>query len=149
MAACAERFSGRVPAVYFTLNPVVPELLARASNRVIENARATTTDREIVKRRWLPIDFDALRPAGISSTDAEHEAALDKAIECLAFLRQQGWPDPIYADSGNGAHLDYRIDLAVESTLVRQMLEFLAGKFDDERVRGDTTVHNPARIWKV
>ena len=79
MAATAERLSGRVPGVYFTLNPVVPALLARANNRVIENARSTTADGEIVKRRWLPIDFDALRPSGISSTEAEHDAALDMA----------------------------------------------------------------------
>ena len=149
MAATAERLSGRVPGVYFTLNPVVPDLLARANNRVIENARATTADGEIVKRRWLPIDFDALRPSGISSTDAEHDAALDMARECRSFLRLHGWPDPIYADSGNGAHLDYHIDLPTGTMQVRRVLECLATKFNNVRVEVDARVFNPGRIWKV
>ena len=149
MGTTAERLSGRVPGVYFTLNPVLPDLLARANNRVIENARTTTADSEIVKRLWLPIDFDARRSSGISSTDAEHESALEVAGECRAFLRHQGWPDPIYADSGNGAHLDYRIDLPTESTQVRRVLEFLATKFNNDRVEVDAKVFNPARIWKL
>jgi hypothetical protein len=149
MVTTAERLSGRVPGVYFTLNPVLPDLLARANNRVIENARTTTTDSEIVKRLWLPIDFDARRSSGISSTDAEHESALEVARECRAFLRRQGWPDPIYADSGNGAHLDYRIDLPTESTQVRRVLEFLARRFNNGRVELDVKVFNPARIWKL
>ncbi|MGO9575995.1 MAG: hypothetical protein ACLPTQ_16900 [Terriglobales bacterium] len=149
MAAAADRWSGRVPAVYTTLNPVVPDLLARANNRLIENARSTTTDRDIVRRIWLPIDFDVMRPAGISSTAEEHEAALSQARRCREFLRERGWPDPIYADSGNGAHLDYRIDLPTESTLVQRVLEVLAREFDDTAVHVDTGMHNPSRIWKL
>jgi hypothetical protein len=149
MAAVAEHWSGRVPAVYLTLNPVLPDLLARASNRVIENVRVTTTDREILCRHWLPIDFDAVRPAGISSTEEEHNAALEAAIACRAFLRQQGWPDPVYGDSGNGAHLLYRVDLRTESPLVKRVLEALAAKFDNGRVHVDAAVFNPARIWKL
>ena len=149
MAAVAEHWSGRVPAVYFTLNPVLPDLLARAKNRVIDHARATTTDRDIVKRICLPVDFDVTRPAGISSTEEEHNAALEKAVACRAFLREQSWPDPIYADSGNGAHLDYRINLPTESRLVQRVLEFLARKFDNGRVHVDDAMFNPARIWKL
>lgn len=149
MAAAADRWSGRVPAVYTTLNPVVPDLLARASNRLIENVRSTTTDRDIVRRIWLPVDFDVVRPAGISSTAEEHEAALSQARRCREFLRERGWPDPIYADSGNGAHLDYRIDLPTESTLVQRVLAFLATKFNGAGVHVDVATYNPARIWKV
>ncbi len=149
MATTAEHWSGRVPAVYFRLNPVVSDLLARASNRVIENVRATTTDRDILCRHWLPIDFDAVRPAGISSTEEEHTAALEAAIACRAFLRQRGWPDPVYGDSGNGAHLLYRVDLPNESPLVKRVLEALAAKFDNGRVHVDAAVFNPARIWKL
>jgi hypothetical protein len=149
MAAVAEHWSGRVPAVYFTLNPVLPDLLARASNRVIEHARATTTDNNIVKRIWLPTDFDVTRPAGISSTEEEHTDALERAIACRAFLREQRWPDPIYADSGNGAHLLHRVDLPTDSTLIKRVLEALAARFDNGRVHVDTAMFNPARIWKL
>jgi hypothetical protein len=149
MAAAADCWSGRVPAVYTTLNPVLPDLLARAKNRVIERARATTSDRDIVRRVWLPVDFDVTRPAGISSNGQEHEAALELARRGRQYLREQGWPDPIFADSGNGAHLDYRIDLPTESDLVRRVLEFLAGKLHEGGVHVDVGMHNPARIWKL
>jgi hypothetical protein len=47
-------------------------LLARANNRVVEYAKHATRDDQIERRRWLLIDFDPVRPSGISSTDAEH-----------------------------------------------------------------------------
>ena len=111
MAAEAADLSGQVPAVYVTLNPVNPALLARALNQYKTYAKNTTADKDIIERRWFPLDFDAVRPAGISATDAEHEAALAKAQECRAWLTTQGWPQPLAGDSGNGAHLLYRIEL--------------------------------------
>ena len=111
LAQAAAANSGKAPGVYLTLNPVNPDLLARANNRVKGYSKETTADRDILKRRWLPIDFDAVRPAGISSTDAEHELALDRARTCREWLGSQGWMEPIFADSGNGAHLLYRVDL--------------------------------------
>ncbi len=99
LAQAAGANSGKAPGVYLTLNPVNPDLLARANNRVKEYSKETTADRDILKRRWLPIDFDAVRPAGISSTDSEHEAALARARECRTWLQSQDWPAPISTDS--------------------------------------------------
>src|SRR6266567_7060140 len=75
LADAALSYSGRAPAVYTTINPVDPRLLARAANRMQTHAKATTGDRDIARRLWLPVDLDAVRPAGISSTDGEHDAA--------------------------------------------------------------------------
>src|ERR1700674_4132953 len=61
--------------VYFTPNSVNPALLARACNRVVERPKSTTADADIVRCEWFKIDFDACRPANISSTDGEHQAA--------------------------------------------------------------------------
>ena len=69
MAAATARFDGRYPGVYFIVNPVEAALLARASNRIVEYAELTTSDHNIARRRWLPIDLDPTRPSGISSTD--------------------------------------------------------------------------------
>jgi hypothetical protein len=152
MAAAAARFNGKAPAVYFTLNPVMPELLARANNRVKGFVRTTTNDDDIRCRRWLGLDFDAVRPTGISSSDAEHEAALCRAAECRVWLTTLGWPEPVAADSGNGAHLLYRIDLpndALTRQLLEQVLYALALQFSDKAVVVDTGVFNAARIWKV
>ena len=152
LAQAAANLSGKVPGVYVTLNPVLPDLLARSANRLSQYARATTSDTQIVKRRWLPIDFDSKRPSGISSTDAEHEAALERAGECREWLRSQGWPEPIYADSGNGAHLLYMVDFPNDqeaTSTIMNALKALAFKFDDERVNVDTGNFNAARIWKL
>ena len=111
LSAAAVRYSGQGQGIYVTLNPVAPALLARAANHVVTWAKHTTSDADILGRVWLPIDFDPVRPSGISSTDAEHTAALERAQACRAWLASLGWPQPVYADSGNGAHLLYRIDL--------------------------------------
>jgi len=137
--------------VYVTLNPVNRALLARANNKVIEAQRnASTADKNITRRRWVFIDLDAVRPSGISSTDPEHRAALDKAREIAAWLTLCNWPSPVLADSGNGAHLLYQLDLpADEGGIVNRVLTTLDMLFSDGRVKVDRTTFNPARIVKL
>jgi hypothetical protein len=149
--ACAA-WSGKAPGVYLTLNPCNPALLARSQNHMKERAKATTIDTDIVKRRWLPIDFDPVRPTGISSTEDEHHAALARAQACQSWLTTLGWPEPVYADSGNGAHLLYRINLPNDDAsrvLLQRGLQALALHFSDDEVALDEKVFNAARIWKV
>jgi hypothetical protein len=84
-----ENFAG----IYFTINSVRPDLLARAANRYVKYAETTTSDADIIALHWLPVDLDAKRPAGISSTDGEHEAAISKARDIKQFLiEEQSWP---------------------------------------------------------
>ena len=137
--------------IYFIPNVVDPALLARASNRIRKAPKgASTQDGNIIRRHWLLIDADAQRPAGISATGAEHEAAIDRTRAIYRHLRDAGWPEPIAADSGNGAHLLYRVDLpADDGWLVQHCLEALAQRFDDDVVKVDKAVFNPARIWKL
>lgn len=136
--------------VYVTVNPVNPDLLARAVNRLRPAGRnPTTADTDIVRRRWLLIDCDPKRASGVSSTKAEHESALAKAREIRDGLSSLGWPDPIMTDSGNGAQLMYRIDLpATDGGLVQKCTNAFALASDDA-VSIDTSVHNPARIWRI
>ena len=152
LAGAAARLSGSTPGVYITLNPVSRDLFARSADRIKTWVKATTSDPQIVLRRWLPIDLDAKRPADISSTEEEHQAAIVRAIEVRAWLRSQGWPDPIYADSGNGSHLIYRVDLPNDQAatdLMMRCLRALSFRFDDEAVAVDRGNFNAARIWKI
>jgi hypothetical protein len=137
--------------IYFVPNPVNPALLARAVNKVRPASKGESTqDGDILCRRWLLIDTDPVRPSGISSNDEEHAAALRRAKEIAAALTAEGWPVPIVADSGNGGHLIYRIDLpADDGGLVHRCLDALAARFDDAVVKVDRTVFNPSRIWKL
>ena len=35
---------------------------------------------------------------------------MQRARQCSAWLKQRGWPTPLVADSGNGAHLYWLLD---------------------------------------
>ena len=156
-AAAAEALDAdpEVRGIYVTLNEVDPALLARRANRVkmrLSRSDATTSDADILRRRWLPIDLDPVRPSGVSSTEEEHAAALRRADAIALWLDEQGFSRPIRADSGNGAHLLYGIDLANDdeaTALVKGVLATLDALFSDETVTVDTANSNAARIWKL
>ncbi|NPV61327.1 MAG: hypothetical protein HPY61_01630 [Methanotrichaceae archaeon] len=142
------------PGCYFTINSTKPELLARCANQYKRFAEVTTSDADILARRWLPIDLDPARPSGISSSDTEHDAALEMARKIRGWLIERGWPENAFvlADSGNGAHLVARIDLPNDEAaknLVKRCLEALNTVFSSEKVKVDTTTFNAARIWKI
>ena len=110
----------------------------------------TAKDGDIVRRRWLLVDCDPQRKGTVSSTDAEKELAYEKAFAVATFLESLGWPTPIIADSGNGWHLLYRIDLpAGDGGLVARVLKALARMFSDDAVDIDTKVGNASRICKL
>jgi hypothetical protein len=151
--AAAAAWDGKIPGAYVTLNPTKPALLARACNRIGTRAKVTTSDPDILRRCFLLIDIDPVRPAGISSTDAEHEAALARITDVVTWLTHtHHWPAPILADSGNGAHALYRIELPNDDAsrdLLKAVLEVLALKFNDGVVVIDTTMYNAGRITKL
>jgi P4 family phage/plasmid primase-like protien len=151
LARAALASTGRADGIYVTLNPINPALLARSSNHVTEYAKNSTGDKDILRRRWLFVDFDPVRPSGISSSDAEHEAAIERATVCRDWLHDQGIPS-VLADSGNGAHLLVPIDLpnTDESTaLLKAVLNALHEKYSDDRVEVDTSTVNASRIIKL
>lgn len=151
-AAAILRYDGKAKGVYVTLNPVEGDLLARAYNRIEEWAKDTTKDEHITQRRWLLIDCDPVRPSGISSSEAERSAASERAAGVRDWLHARGWCAPVEADSGNGMHLLYHIDLpnnAESETLVNKVLKALHQRFSDDTVGIDTTVSNASRISKV
>jgi hypothetical protein len=149
-----EKLSGKVGAVYYTLNPVNPALLARAHNRTKTYAKDTTSDApdNIVKRNWLLVDCDPVRPADISATDEEKMAAKRLVPEIKKYLKAIGWSDPVIADSGNGYHLLYKIGLPNDNenrSLLESVLKALAARFDTDAVKIDQKVFNSSRITKA
>ncbi len=153
LASSVARYDGRAQATYFTLNPVQPALLARGDNRLVEWAKHTTSDADIVCRRWLLIDFDPERPAGISSSDTELQAAIARREEVIEWLDLNSFPSGLCGMSGNGAHLLYRLDNLPNNeentTLVRNCLTVLAARFGDKAVSIDRKVFNPSRLCKL
>ena len=142
----------RYPGIYWTLNPVNRALLARADHKLKSFAENTTSDGDILCRRWLPVDLDPKRPAGISSSDAEHAAALALAQHIRRELSVEGWTDPVSSDSGNGAHLAYPIDLpndAESAELIKRCLRALAARYHSDAVAVDEGTYNASRIFKA
>ncbi len=141
----------RAPGVYYVLNPINPALLGRAYNRLKQRAEHTTADDNIIRRRWLPVDIDPVRPAGISASDEEHAAATARA-RIIADDMTKEWGRPIIGDSGNGCHLLYGIDLPND----QESLVFISGalselnrRYSDDVAKIDVTSANAARVWKA
>lgn len=151
MAEDATKYNGEVN-IFFTINPVKPDLLARAQNHLVTRPQQTTSDNDIARLAYLPIDIDPERPAGISATDEEHEKARKKMLQIHKFLLESEWPQAIIADSGNGYHLLYDINLPNNQTnrqLLQKVLQTLDLLFSTDKVHVDTTTFNPSRILKL
>ncbi|MDQ3295091.1 MAG: hypothetical protein M3619_00715 [Myxococcota bacterium] len=152
LADAAVARSGKDDGVYVTINPVLPALLARApANRVRQAGNGdTTSDRDVRARRRILVDVDPVRPTGISSTEAEHAGAIALATRIADDLHELGWPEPVRADSGNGGHLIYAIDLPVDDGgLVKRVLAELSRRYTTPEHKVDEKVFNPARISKL
>ena len=138
---------------YFTLHVIDPRLLGRAFNR-IRQSDVTTSDKDVCAYRWLPIDFDPIRPSEVSSSDHElQEALILRDIVASYVVEELKFTKPIRAMSGNGGHLLFRLpDLPVNDQnkmMIRDILGGLAKRFDTDTVKIDTGVYNPGRIWKL
>lgn len=139
--------------IYFTLHVIDPRLIARSFNH-LKPTDLTTSDNNVIAYRWLPVDIDSYRPAGISSSDSELKAALElRDIVAEWIMSEMSFPAPIKAMSGNGGHLLFRLpDIPISEdskAFIKNTLEAFANRFNTDKVHIDTTTHNPARIWKL
>jgi len=142
-----------VSGIFVTLNPCDTRLLNRCCNRLQDAASGTLTkNNEIVRRENVLIDGDAIRPAGISATDGERKAAIERIREVGAWLRELGAGDILLGDSGNGGHALLAIDLDVGAdtdALCEGVLKAICALWSDDRVKIDTSVATRARLTKI
>jgi hypothetical protein len=142
---------------YVTINPVRRDLLARSDN-ALTRAKHTTRDQDILSLCWLYLDIDPVRPADISSTDAELAAALRRRDAILSDHPRLA-ASAAWGCSGNGAWIlvrlpDYPNDPA-HAALVSRGLATFDRRYSDAQVKVDTSTANPARImglpgtWKT
>lgn len=143
-----------VQGVYWTLNPLDPSVLSRRANRIsiVDRDFALARDEDVIRRRWILVDCDPVRTAGVSSSQDELVASFDLICDAREYLRNMLPTDPIFGESGNGFHLLYRVDMpndAASTKAVRDLLRHLASKFDSTRAKIDTSVFNASRICKL
>jgi len=142
--------------VFVTLNPVKRDLLGRGNNRLIESSYKhklkRTKDGETICESWFFLDIDADRPSGISSTDAELQAAIEAANAVRDWLIAAGVPASaiLTAKSGNGAYVlvrlpDYEVTPA-RTAIKAAFLKHLANLFNTPSIKIDQSVKNDARL---
>ena len=144
-----EKYGG----LYAPINKINPACYSRAQrDKIMESTKSTTSDGDIERRRWIMIDLDPDRPSDTNASDDEKALADIKMHEVAKFLKREGFPTPVVADSGNGYHLYYRVDLPNTkeiAELVQTFLKALEALFSDEYVKVDTSVFNASRIAKI
>lgn len=138
--------------IYATLNSIDSACYGRDQRDRFVDGAATTSDKDIAGRDYILVDFDPKRPSGTNSSEGEKAAARRCVNRVYAFLRDQGFSQPVVADSANGYHLYYRV--ALENTperrqLVSDFLGALAMMFSDDGTEIDVSVFNAGRIVKV
>lgn len=146
-----QRYDGNYN-IYITMNALSEGIEARGKNHLKSYAKNTTSDKEIRCRRWILIDLDPERPAGISSTEQELKLSEELGRKIQGYLTDCGFPEPVTALSGNGFHLLYPVELPNTpemTSLAKGFLGALDSRFSTEQVKVDTTTYNAARITKL
>lgn len=98
------------------------------------------------------VDFDPVRPSGISATKEEVEKAEQMANKVYEYLKSLGFSEPVKAFSGNGCHLLYAIRFLNNEEnvkLIEKCLKALDKLFSNEYVDVDVKNFNPSRICKL
>lgn len=138
--------------VYITVNQINDDLFSRQQSETFIKGANSTHDHEVDGYKWLFIDLDPVRAAGISSKDDELKMAYALARRVDKYLSDLGFCEPVKAVSGNGAHLLYRISLRnteENAALIEKCLKALSMLFDTDEVKVDTTNFNPSRVCKL
>lgn len=139
--------------LYFTLNIINDACYSREQHdRISLRPKSTTSDKEIIARKWCLIDIDCEKPADTNSSDAEKELAKQVVNNVYKFLRDEGFEQPVICDSANGYHLLYRqamLNNDKNAETMKNFLQVLDLYFSTEKVKVDCSTFNASRICKL
>lgn len=139
--------------VYFTLNVINPACYGREQkDKISTRPKSTTSDSDIIGRKWCLIDIDCEKPSDTNSTDEEKEAAKQVVNSVYKFLRDEGFEPPVICDSANGWHLLYKQAMRAtpENTeIMKKFLQVLDMYFSTDKVKIDVSTFNNSRICKL
>ena len=139
--------------LYFTLNVVDNACYSREQHdKISTRPKSTTSDNEIIARKWCLIDVDCEKPSDTNSTDEEKELAKEVVNNVFKFLRDEGFEMPVICDSANGYHLLYKqamLSTPQNTETMKKFLQVLDMYFSTDKVKIDCTTFNPSRICKL
>lgn len=140
-------------ALYFTLNKIDDACYSREQHdKISTKVKATTSDNEILSRKWCLIDVDCEKPSDTNSTNEEKELAKVVVNNVYKFLRDEGFEKPVICDSANGYHLLYKQDMQstpANTEVMKKFLQVLDMYFSNEKVKIDCSTYNASRICKL
>lgn len=139
--------------IYFTLNVINEACYSREQHdRISTRPKSTTSDAEILARKWCLIDIDCEKPADTNSSDEEKVLAQGVVNNVYKFLRDEGFEQPVICDSANGYHLLYKQAMkstAENTETMKNFLKVLDMYFSTDKVKIDCSTFNPSRICKL
>lgn len=140
-------------ALYFTLNKIDDACYSREQHdKISTKVKATTSDNEILSRKWCLIDVDCEKPSDTNSTNEEKELAKVVVNNVYKFLRDEGFEKPVICDSANGYHLLYKQDMQstpANTEVMKKFLQVLDMYFSTEKVKIDCSTYNASRVCKL
>lgn len=131
--------------IYTCFNLISPDFKGNEENGL------SVKDADIVRRRYLLVDFDRAvtnQPA----TDDEIDEIFKVAHELEKDAFYSKGLEPITVNSGNGVHIYLPLDLPNDNeskVRCQKMLQAMARKYDTDKVKVDTAVFNASRITKM
>lgn len=139
--------------IYFTLNIINEACYSREQHdRISTRPKSTTSDAEIIARKWCLIDIDCEKPADTNSSDEEKKLAQEVVNNVYKFLRDEGFEQPVICDSANGYHLLYKqamLSNDKNTETMKKFLKVLDMYFSTDKVKIDCSTFNPSRICKL
>jgi hypothetical protein len=139
-------------ALWVTLQRVKP-----GTEKTRTDEKSTTGNNDIEAYEWLVIDID--RPKGDpykkswNATDEELATLRDAAVSVVDWLTEQGFPEPVFACSGNGYHVLYKLGSLPTSFFetLHNVLKAVAHQFRGESATFDvdTSLADPCQIIKM
>lgn len=138
--------------IYFVLNQIDDSVYGRPQcEKFLKSVKVSTNDNDIISRRFVMCDFDPCRKSSTNSSDEEYQYALDRAKDVYYFLKEQGFEDCIICSSGNGIHLDLKVELPNDeetTEIIKGFFKYMGSRFSDDKVEFDEKNYNLARLCK-
>ena len=151
----AEDAKDNCVGIYLVSSPVNPELKELNDSKYrkpFDTKVKSSSSKDCLKRRWLFIDCDSNRPSDVSATDGERSRAFSLADDVVETLRVFGFNAPVRADSGNGCHLLFPVDLpSGKSTdsLIKEFLSELSSRCTSTGAKVDPVTYDSQRMIRL
>jgi hypothetical protein len=137
----------RATGIYVTLNPIARSLVERAPNQMVKQPNVMTSDKDIVRRKWLCVEIEAIRPRRVMCTETEIDFVFDHIERIADDLSDAGWSDPLQCHCGNSLQLLYPIDLPAEDNgLVQSCLKALHKKYSNDEGKVNIKAYRPSHL---